>query len=59
MPYNCLGSSIVFDAIKNNVKVCVIKENSTVLNIDKSKLNIQNGIIEFKDYNECLEYLKN
>ena len=59
MPYNSLGSSIVFDAIKNNVKVCVIKENSTVLNIDKTILNIQNGIIEFKSYNECLDYLKN
>ncbi|MBQ2871754.1 DUF3326 domain-containing protein [bacterium] len=59
VPYNCLGSSIVFDCIKNNVKVCAIKENSTVLNIDKNALNIQNSIIEFKDYNECLEFLKN
>ena len=59
MPYNALGSSIVFDAIKNNVKVCAIKENSTVLNIDKSVLNIQNRIIEFEDYNKCLEFLKN
>lgn len=59
LPYNCLGSSIVFDAIKNNIKVCAIKENSTVLNIDKSALNIQNNIIEFEDYNKCLEFLKN
>lgn len=59
MPHNSLGSSIVFDAIKNNVKICTIKENSTILNIDKSALNIHNGIIEFKDYNECLEFLKN
>lgn len=59
MPHNCLGSSIVFDSIKNNVNVYVIKENSTVLDVDKSKLNIQNGIIELKDYNECLELLKN
>ncbi len=59
IPYNALGSSIVFDAIKNNVKVCAIKENSTVLNIDKSVLNIQNSIIEFEDYNKCLEFLKN
>ncbi len=58
LPYNCLGSSIVFDAIKNNIKVCAIKENSTVLNIDKSVLNIQNSIIEFEDYNKCLEFLK-
>lgn len=58
LPYNCLGASIVFDAIKNNVTVCAIKENSTILNIDKSVLNIQNDIIEFKDYNECLEFLK-
>lgn len=58
MPWNSLGSSIVFDAIKNNVTVCAIKENSTVLNVDKVALNIQNNIIEFKDYNECLEFLK-
>ena len=59
MPYNSLGSSIVFDAIKNNVNVCAVKENLTVLGIDKKALNLQNGVIEFKDYSECLEYLKN
>ena len=59
MPYNCLGSSIVFDAIKNNVTVYTIKENSTILNIDKSLLKLQNSIIEFKSYSECLKYLKN
>ena len=58
MPHNSLGSSIVFDAVKNNVKVCSIKENSTILNIDKSVLNLQNNIIEFESYSECLEHLK-
>ncbi len=58
VPFNSLGSSIVFDAIKNNIKVCAVKQNSTVLNIDKDALNIQNSIIEFKDYDECLRFLK-
>lgn len=58
MPFNCLGSSIVFDAVKNNVPVYAIRENSTVLNIDKRALNAHNGIIELKDYSECLELLK-
>ena len=57
MPYNCLGSSIVFDAIKHNVKVCAIRENSTVLNVDKNSLNLQDKILEFDGYNECLEFL--
>ena len=58
MPHNSLGSSIVLDSVKNNINVCSIKENSTILNIDKSVLNLQNNIIEFKSYSECLEYLK-
>ncbi len=58
VPHDCLGSSIVFDAIENNVTVYAVKENSTVLNIDKSALNIHNGIIKVKGYKECLETIK-
>lgn len=59
MPYNSLGSSIVFDALKNNVSVFAVKENQTVLRVDKFAINHQNRIIEFKDYDECLEAIKN
>lgn len=58
VPYNCLGSSIVFDAIDRGIRVCAVKENSTVLNVDKNDLSLQNGVIEFKDYYECLETIK-
>lgn len=57
MPYNALGSAIVADAVKNGIKVIAVKENSTVLNITKSKLRI-NDIIELNTYEECLKYLK-
>lgn len=57
MPYNALGSSIVFDAIKNGIKVYAIKENSSVLNITKDIIN-KNDIIEIDTYNECYEKLK-
>lgn len=58
MPYNCLGASIVLDAIENNVKVFAVKENLTVLNVDKNALSLQNGVIEVEDYDECLNQIK-
>lgn len=57
MPYNALGSAIVADAVKSGIKVIAIKENSTVLDITKSKLRI-NDIIELDTYEEGLKYLK-
>lgn len=59
MPYNSLGSSIVFDALKNDVAVFAVKENKTVLDIDKFAINYQNRIREFKDYDECLKAIRN
>ena len=38
MPYNSLGSSIVLDALKANIPVYAIKENSSVLNITKENI---------------------
>lgn len=57
MPYNALGSAIVADAAKSGIKVIAVKENSSVLDITKSKLKI-NDIIESDTYEECLKYLK-
>lgn len=57
LPYNALGSSIVSDAIKNNIKVLAIKENSSILKITKDILN-KNDIIELNTYNEAYDYLK-
>lgn len=57
MPYNALGSSIVFNAIKNNIKVYAVRENKSVLNITKENLKC-NDIIEVSTYEECYKLLK-
>ena len=57
MPYNALGSSIVANALKRNIKVLAIKENSSVLKITKDVLN-KSDIIEINTYEECYKYLK-
>ncbi len=58
MPYNSLGSIPVFEAVKNNIPVYVIKENQTELNITKDKLFKDNpNIIELETYEKCLEIL--
>lgn len=56
MPYNSLGASIVLDAIKNDIKVFAVKENSTVLNITKNV--ISDKIIEVDTYESCYNILK-
>lgn len=57
MPYNALGSSIVFDAIERGINVFAIKENSSILKITKEIIE-KNDIIEVNTYNECREKLK-
>ena len=57
MPYNSLGSSIVFDSIKAGIKVFAIKENSTVLKITKNVIK-KNDIIETNTYENCYKILK-
>ena len=57
MPYNALGSSIVFDALEKNIKVIAVKENSSVLKITKDILN-KNDIIELDTYEDCYQYLR-
>ena len=57
MPYNALGTSIVFDALAKNIKVYAVKENTSVLNITKSHIN-KDDIIEVDTYIECLEKLE-
>lgn len=57
MPYNSLGSEIVDEALKRNIKVIAIKENSSVLKITKDALN-KNDIIEIETYDQCYQYLK-
>lgn len=58
MPYNSLGSSIVFDAIKNNIPVIAIKANKTVLSVDSYALSLKDDIIILESYGDCLHFLE-
>ena len=54
MPHNSLGSTPVFEAIKKDIPVYAIKENSTELDITKEKLNTPK-VIEIATYDKALE----
>lgn len=58
MPYNSLGSTPVFEALKRDIKVFAVKENQSVLNITKASLDLDK-VIEVNTYEECFELVKN
>lgn len=53
MPYDSLGSTPVFEALKRNIPVFAIKENKTVLNISPDKISKNIKIVS--TYEECLD----
>lgn len=53
MPYNCLGSTPVFESIKNNIPIYAVKENETVLDVTK----FSDNITEIGTYQELFEKL--
>lgn len=57
MPYNALGSTPIFEAVKRGISVFAIKENVSVLNVTNDKLNLI-GITEVDTYEECLNIIK-
>ena len=57
MPYNALGSSIVLDALGKNIEVYAIKENTSILDINRNYIN-KNDIIETDTYKDCINILK-
>jgi hypothetical protein len=57
MPYNSIGSTPVFEAVKRGIKVFAVKENQTILDVTKQKLKLD-SIIEVETYEECLKRLK-
>jgi len=57
LPSSSLGNSIVLDSIKRKIPVYAVKENVTVLNIDKSALCVDNAVIEIETYDEYINYL--
>ena len=57
MPYDSLGGIPVFEALKNNIPIYAIKENSTLLNINKETLFKNSNIIEVETYSNCVELI--
>ncbi len=53
MPYNSLGSTPVFEAVKRNITVYAVEENSTVVDITPEKINPKIKIVP--SYEECLK----
>lgn len=56
MPCDSLGGSIVFDAIKNDIPVYAVKENKTVLSVDKKALGLEQ-ITELETYDDFIRLL--
>lgn len=55
MPYDALGSTPVFEALKRNIKIFAIKENTTTLNITPNLIN--NNIELVSSYEKCLDII--
>ncbi len=55
MPYDALGSTPVFEAVKREIKVFAVKENTTALNVTANKISA--SIIEVQDYESCLNLI--
>ncbi len=57
MPYDALGSTPVFEALKRAIPVYAIKENSTQLNVTNEVLHKNKNIIVVETYQKCLELI--
>ena len=55
MPYNSLGSTPVFEALKRGIMIYAVKENQTKLDVTKEKLFPKSDIIEVESYDELLD----
>ena len=55
MPYDSLGSIPVFEALRRNIPVYAVKENTTALNVTGDK--ISDNIIEVEGYETCLSLI--
>lgn len=58
VPHNALGSSVVLDCLKQKIPVFAIKENTTVLDVNKYAINKQNAIIDLDTYDDYVELIK-
>lgn len=56
-PSDCLGSIPVICAVEKNIQILSIKENTSVLNVTKEKLNITDKVIEASNYLEACGFI--
>ncbi len=57
MPYNSLGAVPVFEALKRNITVFAVKENTTSLNVVPEKISSKIRVVD--SYEQCLEIIEN
>lgn len=57
MPYDSLGSTPVFEAVKRGIPVYAVKENTTVLDVTNENLHKSDGITVLDSYDECLKLI--
>ena len=58
IPHNAAGSSIVLDAVERGIPVYAIRENSTVLDVNRYSIGKQNDIIELDSYNDYIKTIE-
>lgn len=58
MPYNALGSVPVFEALRRDIKVFAVKENSTVLDVSNDNFHKNKKILIVDSYEQCLELVE-
>lgn len=59
MPYDCLGSTPVFEALKRNIPVYAIRENTSVLNVTNETLHKSSSIRIVDNYQDAFEDIFN
>ena len=59
MPYDCLGSTPVFEAIKRNIPIFAVSENTSVLNITNEVLHKSDKIYVVESYQEAFDKIFN
>ena len=57
MPYNSLGAVPVYECLKRGIKIYAVKENSTALDVTKSKLFSDSDIVEVETYEKVLDLI--
>ena len=57
VPYNALGAGVILDALAANIPVYAIKENSTVLDIDKNAIKLR-GVTELDTYEDYIKIVE-